>query len=80
MSDGDQISVDSSYSSISDFGEITEIEMIIQEFENEQMLLNQEAGPSQRRRYIRREREIAEQRLRSDYFGENPYIQNNPRY
>ena len=63
---------DSSYSSISDFGEITELEMIIQEFENEQLLQNQESGPSHRRTYVRRERKEAEARLRADYFGDAP--------
>ena len=54
---------ESSYSSVSDFEEITELEMILQEFEYEQSLQNQEAGPSQRRRYIPRERDVAEARL-----------------
>ena len=39
---------------------------------------NQEAGPSQRRRYIRREREVAEARLMADYFGDQPkYTEEN---
>ena len=59
----------SSSSGVNDFEEITEIEMIVQEFEYEQLLQDQEAGPSRRRRYIPREREVAEARLRADYFG-----------
>ena len=49
---------ESSYSKVSDFEELEELELIIQEFEHEQALQNQEAGPSHRRRYIRREREV----------------------
>ena len=63
---------ESSYSSVSDFEEITELEMILQEFEHEQSLQNQEAGPSRRRRYIPYEREAAEARLMADYFGGKP--------
>ena len=63
---------ESSYSDVSDFEEIDELELILQEFENEQALQNQEAGPSNRRRYVRREREVAEARLLADYFGDKP--------
>ena len=62
----------SSYSSVSDFGEITELEQMLAEFEREQSLQNEEAGPSKQRRYIPREREVAEARLLADYFGEQP--------
>lgn len=69
---------ESSYSEVSDFDELEKLELINQEFEHEQALQNQEAGPSHRRRYIRREREVAEAHLRADYFGDQPkYLEEN---
>ena len=63
---------ESSFSDVSDWEELTEIDMLIQEFENEQKMQNEGAGPSQRRRYVKREREQAEARLLADYFVATP--------
>ena len=63
---------DSSYSGEIDLEDISKLEMILQEYELEQSLQQQEAEGSNRRRYIPREREVAEARLMADYFGDEP--------
>ena len=47
------------YSDESDLDEISELEMILQQYELEQSLKQQEAGNSHSRRYIPREHDVA---------------------
>lgn len=67
-----------SYSGESDLDEIPELEMILQQYKFEQSLQQQEAESSHRRRYVKRERDVAEARLMADYFSDNPkYLDTN---
>ncbi|GKD42470.1 ALP1-like protein [Tanacetum coccineum] len=57
---------------MSDLDDIDDMEMIMQQLRYEQSLQEQEAESSNRRNYIYRERDVAEERLMADYFGDNP--------
>ncbi|GKA71612.1 hypothetical protein Tco_0777751 [Tanacetum coccineum] len=59
---------DSSFSDSSDLDDIAEYEMIM-ELNNEDQ---DEVEAVRMRRYINRERDVAEERLMADYFGSHP--------
>ncbi|GKD21987.1 ALP1-like protein [Tanacetum coccineum] len=60
---------------MNDLDDMEDMEMIMQQLRYEQSLQEQEAESLNRRNYIYRERDIAEERLMADYFGIETYIQ-----
>ncbi|GJR42516.1 ALP1-like protein isoform X1 [Tanacetum coccineum] len=58
---------------MSDPDDIDDMKMIMQQFRYEQSLQEQEAESSNRRNYIYRERDVAEEHLMEDYFGDKKY-------
>ncbi|GKD69839.1 hypothetical protein Tco_1323929 [Tanacetum coccineum] len=57
---------------MTDLNDIDDMEMIMQKLRYEQSLQEQEAESSNRRNYIYRERDVVEERLMTDYFGDHP--------
>ncbi|GJZ45106.1 ALP1-like protein [Tanacetum coccineum] len=57
---------------MSDLDDMEDMEMIRQQLRYEQSLQEQEAESSNRRNYIYREHDVAEERLMADYFGDHP--------
>nr|GEY80888.1 hypothetical protein [Tanacetum cinerariifolium] len=57
---------------MTDHDDIDDMKMIIQQLWYEQSLQEQEAESSNRRNYIYRERDVVEERLMTDYFGDHP--------
>ncbi|GKE62750.1 hypothetical protein Tco_1513117 [Tanacetum coccineum] len=51
--------------------DMDDMEMIMQQLRYEQSLQEQEDESSNRRNYIYRERDVAEERLMADYFGDH---------
>ncbi|GKA95252.1 hypothetical protein Tco_0817290 [Tanacetum coccineum] len=57
---------------MTDLDDMKDMEMIMQQLRYKQLLQEQEAESSNRRNYIYRERDVAEERLITDNFGDHP--------